>query len=172
MNNKIFYDKFDNAEKVLVGIGKGFGKNLDKEDIISCYERLAGLLSEKDYFVVNVSDDLMIKESAIDLAKITSPLDETVSEEENEAKWNEYTAWLQRTLNKNLCILELGVGFDMPTLVRWPFEKIAMLNNKAFLCRVNESFPQLPDDIGDKGISVKIAVEEFIETIYTERFGN
>lgn len=167
-----FFDKLDNAKKVLIGIGKGFSKGQDGEQLKVYYNKLAKLLSEKDCFVVNISSETNIKNSDFDMTKVAIPLDEEVSKEENEKQWNEYTKWLQQTLNKDLLILELGVGFDMPTLVRWPFEKIAMLNNKAFLYRVNENFPQLPDDIGKKGVSVKMPVGDFLDTIFTERFGN
>ncbi len=172
MDNTIFFNKLDNAKMVLVGVGKGFSKNCDNHMLVDKYNKLEELLKEKNYFIVNISNEYNIKKSNFDMSKVAIPLDEEVPEEDNEKQWNEYTKWLQLTLNKELLVLELGVGFDMPTLVRWPFEKIAMLNNKAFLYRVNETFPQLPNDIGDKGISVKKPVGEFLDTVYAERFGN
>lgn len=172
MDNTVFFDKLDNAKMVLVGVGKGFAKGHEDAKLLENYNTLAKLLAEKNYFIVNISNENNIKKSNFDMGRVAIPLDEEVSEADNEKKWNEYTKWLQLTLNKELLVLELGVGFDMPTLVRWPFEKIAMLNNKAFLYRVNENFPQLPDDIGDKGVSVKMSVGEFLDTIYVERFGN
>ena len=36
-------------------------------------------------------------------------------------QWQAYTRWLAGTLNKELLILELGVGFGTPTVIRWPF---------------------------------------------------
>ena len=165
MDNKVISEKINNAQKILIGIGNGFSKNCDEKQAVDYYNKLADLIGEKDYFVVDIANETYIKKSSFDLNKVTIPLDKEVSEEDGEKSWNEYTKWLQMTLNKDMLVLELGVGFDMPTLVRWPFEKIAMLNNKAFLCRVNENFPQLPDDIGDKGISVKSSVGEFLETL-------
>lgn len=77
-------------------------------------------------------------------------------------QWERYTRWLQLTLNKKLVLLELGVGFDVPTVIRWPFEKIAMLNYKAWLYRINQKLPQLPSEIKDKGTSVNENSFEFI----------
>ena len=37
--------------------------------------------------------------------------------------WQTYTRWLQGTLNKKVCILELGVGMQYPSVIRFPFEK-------------------------------------------------
>lgn len=69
-------------------------------------------------------------------------------------RWNIYTKWLQGTLNKKLLILELGVGFNYPSIIRFPFEKIAFYNNKASLYRVNECLYQLPPELGEKGNSI------------------
>lgn len=77
-------------------------------------------------------------------------------------QWEKYTRWLQLTLNKELVLLELGVGFEAPTVIRWPFEKIAMLNYKAWLYRINSKVPQLPTEIKDKGTSVNENSFEFI----------
>ncbi|MFG6325956.1 MAG: hypothetical protein K1W00_03820 [Lachnospiraceae bacterium] len=79
-------------------------------------------------------------------------------------QWEKYTGWLQLTLNKKLVLLELGVSFDAPTVIRWPFEKIAMLNYKAWLYRVNQKLPQLPLEIKDKGTSISENSFEFINS--------
>lgn len=74
--------------------------------------------------------------------------------------WSRYTKWLQGTLNKNLCILELGVDLSYPSIIRWPFEKVAFYNNKAHFVRVNEKLYHMSEEIKEKGISVsKNAVE-------------
>lgn len=69
-------------------------------------------------------------------------------------QWNIYTKWLQGTLNKKLLILELGVGVDYPSVIRFPFEKIAFYNNKASFFRVNEILYQLPPELSEKGNSI------------------
>lgn len=62
-------------------------------------------------------------------------------------QWNRYTRWLTGTLNKDLVILELGVGFDNPGVIRFPFEKTAFFNQKGFLYRVNRRFPQITEEL-------------------------
>ena len=66
-------------------------------------------------------------------------------------KWQKYKQWQTRTLNRSLLLLELGVGLSYPTVIRWPFEKIAMLNEKAYLLRVHESLSQLPEGLTRAG---------------------
>ena len=68
--------------------------------------------------------------------------------------WNVYTKWLQGTLNRKLCVLELGVNLTYPSVIRFPFEKIGFYNQKASFVRVNEKLYQLSEDLKDKGISI------------------
>lgn len=70
------------------------------------------------------------------------------------SQWQIYTKWLQGTLNRNVVVLELGVGMQFPSVVRWPFEKIAFFNQKASFCRVNMSLYQMSEELKGKGISI------------------
>ncbi len=78
--------------------------------------------------------------------------------------WGIYTKWLQGTLNRKLCVLELGVNMTYPSVIRWPFEKIGFFNQKASFVRVNEKLYQLTEDLKDKGISIpKNAIDWLLE---------
>lgn len=79
--------------------------------------------------------------------------------------WSLYSKWLQGTLNKKICVLELGVSLDYPSVIRFPFEKIAFFNQKADFIRVHERLYQLSDEIGDKGISHKENAISFLNSI-------
>ena len=68
--------------------------------------------------------------------------------------WAIYKKWLQGTINKKLCILELGVDLSFPSVIRWPFEKIAFYNQKADFIRVNERLYHMSEQLKDKGVSV------------------
>ena len=78
------------------------------------------------------------------------------------AQWAAYRNWLQRTINQKLCILELGVGMRYPTIIRWPFEKIAYCNNKASFVRVHEMLYQLTPELSDKGNSIEASPIDFL----------
>ena len=77
--------------------------------------------------------------------------------------WNEYTKWLQGTVNKRLCVLELGVGMEYPTVIRFPFEKIVFYNQKAFLYRIHPMLCQIGEEIGDRGCAFKEDPVVFME---------
>lgn len=57
--------------------------------------------------------------------------------------WNLYREWLAGTLNHALLILELGVDFKTPTVIRWPFEKTVFFNPQ--IAYVSDKPEVLPD---------------------------
>lgn len=69
--------------------------------------------------------------------------------------WHEYTKWLQGTVNKRLCILELGVGMEYPSIIRFPFEKIIFYNQKSFIYRVHSTLYQLGEEIRERGSGIQ-----------------
>lgn len=77
-------------------------------------------------------------------------------------QWKHYKKWLQGTVNRDLCVLELGVGMRFPTVIRWPFEKIVFFNQKASLFRVHSKLYQLTEEIKDRGYSVREDPAEFL----------
>ncbi|MCD2492332.1 hypothetical protein LQE92_06765 [Lacrimispora sp. NSJ-141] len=83
--------------------------------------------------------------------------------------WQTYMSWLQKSLNRKLLLMELGVGFRTPTVVRWPFEKTAYLNLKSRLYRVHEKLFQIPDNLEGRGISVPLNSVEWTLSALTVR---
>ena len=84
------------------------------------------------------------------------------SEEGYIKRWELYMKWLQGTLNKNVCILELGVGMNYPSVIRWPFERVAFINQKAKFIRVHDYLYQLTEDLKEKGISIEANPIDFL----------
>lgn len=69
--------------------------------------------------------------------------------------WKHYTKWIEGTMNRKVCILELGVMLYYPSIIRWPFEKMGYLNQKASFVRINDVLWQLTEELKEKGISIK-----------------
>lgn len=76
--------------------------------------------------------------------------------------WVLYRNWLQKTINKKVCILELGVGMKYPTIIRWPFEKIAFCNQKSTFVRVHKTLFQLSEELHGKGNSIEADPIDFL----------
>lgn len=64
-------------------------------------------------------------------------------------QWEKYNRFLQGTVNKSLLILELGVGMNYPSVIRFPFEKIAMFNKKSKMIRVHPTLAFSTPEIKD-----------------------
>lgn len=150
-------EALEEAEFVLAGIGEEFQKTEDQEQNVAikeAYDCLARLLKGKVYFIVNQNTDELMDSSDFLPFMIAAPLDEG-KEAASPERWNSYLNWLTATLNHKLLILELGVGFGRPQIIRWPFEKTLLFNWKAKMIRVNGKFPQLPEDTGERGMAVR-----------------
>ncbi|NLT13148.1 MAG: hypothetical protein GXY05_02260 [Clostridiales bacterium] len=86
-----------------------------------------------------------------------------------------YVDWLAGTNGKRLCILELGVGFNTPAVIRWPFERLTFAHDCAHLFRVNRGYrewsghgghPVIPEPIMDKSTAVPYDAKDVIERLY------
>lgn len=80
-------------------------------------------------------------------------------------QWQLYTKWLQGTLNRKLLVLELGVGMQFPSVVRWPFEKVAFFNQKASFWRVNENLYHLSEELKEKGTSISQNAIDWLQNL-------
>lgn len=76
--------------------------------------------------------------------------------------WRAYQAWLAGTLNRELAVLELGEGFNAPTVIRWPFEKTVFFNRKAWMFRVHREFFQVAAEIRERSTPVAEDSAEWI----------
>lgn len=80
-------------------------------------------------------------------------------------QWELYTKWLTGSMNKSLLILELGVGMNYPTVIRYPFERVAYINQKARYFRVNERLSMLSEELAEKGVSIAENAIDWIESL-------
>ncbi len=77
-------------------------------------------------------------------------------------QWNLYNKWLQGTLNKKLVVLEMGCDFSMLSIIRLPFERIVLINQKAQYYRISDRFPQVTAELKDRMESVKKNPFDFV----------
>ncbi len=77
-------------------------------------------------------------------------------------QWKKYQKWLQGTLNHRLCILELGAGMEYPSVIRFPFERVAFFNQKAELFRVHSRLYQMPAELKGRGVSIQADPADFL----------
>ncbi|MDD6571695.1 MAG: hypothetical protein PUF12_04800, partial [Thermoflexaceae bacterium] len=65
-------------------------------------------------------------------------------------------------------LLELGVGFNTPTIIRFPFEKLVREHDNISLIRLNLNQAVIPKSFGSRGIGINADMAESIEDIVEE----
>lgn len=76
-----------------------------------------------------------------------------------------YQAFINENKDKKLLLLEFGVGFNTPGIIRFPFEEMTLNFKDATLVRVNDKYQDLAYEIKDKSILIKEDCGKFISSI-------
>ncbi len=65
-----------------------------------------------------------------------------------------YEEFMQRyAATKKIVLLELGIGYNTPAIIRYPFEQITYRNPNATIIRLNSEYPQGPAETASRTIS-------------------
>lgn len=64
-----------------------------------------------------------------------------------------YKDFYDKACGKRTVLLELGVGYNTPTIIRFPFERMVYENENVFLVRVNEQYPDAIPENAKKTLS-------------------
>ena len=75
------------------------------------------------------------------------------------------TELLKANRNKRVVLLELGVGFNTPTIIRFPFEKMVRENEKWSLIRLNLDEAVVPDRFGRRAVGINEDIARSIQDI-------
>ena len=91
--------------------------------------------------------------------------------------YTRYADFVNSSADLRLCILELGVGFNTPGVIRWPFERFCRLIPGASLFRVNrgykdgvgyKGYPQVPEDLAGKAFPLDLDAGEVVDLLLGE----
>lgn len=155
-------ERLAGADKILIGIGGEWKAETRerRDEVKAAAASLKNMAEGKDYFVITSLTGPDLSLLNFEKGHMTAPLDVSLTEEQ----WDAYMKWLSFTLNRNTVILELGEDFSHPSLIRWPFEKTAALNRKAYMYRVHEKFYQITDELREKAVSAAVDSVKFLVT--------
>ena len=166
-----FIDKYRDAEMVVIGIGEEWNAYLEKQEYQDLLAFYVPYLEKKNYFCITSSKKNDFSWGSLNPKRVVQPLlleaEQITSEkkEEVEKQWDLYNKWLSGTLAKKLLVVELGEGFNNPNLIKWPFERIVMINEKARFYRIHSMFYQIPPEIKDKSVTYKYDAYEVLKTL-------
>lgn len=57
------------------------------------------------------------------------------------ASYERYQDYMEKACDGKTLLLELGVGFNTPSIIRFPFEKLAVQKRNVTLVRINKDYP-------------------------------
>ena len=80
-----------------------------------------------------------------------------------------YGEFLNKSQDKNLLLLEIGVGFNTPGIIRFPFEQMVYNNINTNLVRINKDYAFTNKEIENKTILFDEDVNTIIEDLRREQ---
>jgi O-acetyl-ADP-ribose deacetylase (regulator of RNase III)/NAD-dependent SIR2 family protein deacetylase len=80
-------------------------------------------------------------------------------------KLDELGRWLRSAPNDQLLVLDIGSGFNTPSVVRWPMERTAKTIATARFVRINRHDPHLDVDLGARALTVAGGAREVLEAV-------
>lgn len=80
-------------------------------------------------------------------------------------QYRKYREFLNMAKNKKVVLLEFGVGFNTPSIIRYPFEQLTYENINWNLVRFNKEASGTFLDLEDRIISVKEDINEIVNEI-------
>ena len=154
----------DTYDSILLGFGTELlkYKNDGIDDVLAC---LAKYLEHKNYFIISSVKDDILRNSELNQKRIVCPYLGETDKTNEDKQWDLYNKWLSGTLAKKLLVVELGEGFNNPNLIKWPFERIVMINEKARFYRIHSMFYQIPPEIKDNSVTYKYDAYEVLKTL-------
>ena len=79
-----------------------------------------------------------------------------------------YEEFIRRHKNLHILFLELGVGFNTPGIIKYPFMQMAARNPKAVYACVNMNEAYAPREIGDRAVCIDGDIGDVIESCARE----
>lgn len=75
---------------------------------------------------------------------------------------DDYQKFVDNAVKHNFVLVELGVGFNTPGIIRFPFENITSYGKNTRLIRINLSDASVPHIIGSKSIMIEENIQKVL----------
>lgn len=76
-----------------------------------------------------------------------------------------YSDFLDKNSNKKILFLELGVGYNTPIIIKYPFWKMTAQNPLATYVCINRGETMIPDEIKNRSICIDDDIGKIIEQL-------
>lgn len=109
-------------------------------NVAPLYQQLFKLVNQKDYFVITTNVDGQFRKAGFDEDRLFEVQGDYAYLQC--AKGCHDTLYDNEELVKRTVLLELGVGFNTPSIIRFPFERMAASWKDTHLVRINQENTQ------------------------------
>ncbi len=65
-----------------------------------------------------------------------------------------FANWIEQVVDKPFLIIEIGAGFNTPSVIRWPGEQLVQGTREGRMIRINQAHPQIPAIIQDRATGI------------------
>ncbi|MBQ2640275.1 MAG: Sir2 silent information regulator family NAD-dependent deacetylase [Bacilli bacterium] len=138
-----------------------------------CHNKLYDNEKQVKEWLSNIDKDLKIPTSLVPKCPVCGEnmsvnlrCDDTFVEDDN---WynmqSKYTDFIKNNSDKKVLLLEFGIGFNTPGIIRFPFEEMTFTHNNFRLIRFNDKYAMIPDEIKDRSIPVTDSISEVIDLV-------
>lgn len=91
--------------------------------------------------------------------------DSFVEDEGWHAACRRYEKFLDENKGKKVVFLELGVGYNTPVIIKYPFWRMTRDNKQAHYVCVNKDNELVPDEIKDRSVCIDADIADFVKAI-------
>ena len=138
-----------------------------------CHNKLYDNEDIVNKMVKSIDKDLKIPSSLVPKCPVCNRnmsvnlrCDDTFVEDDNWYKMqNKYDEFVLENNDKNVLLLEFGIGFNTPGIIRFPFEKMTFMHDNFKLIRFNDKYAMVPNEIKERSISVTDDIGKIIDLI-------
>ena len=76
-----------------------------------------------------------------------------------------YSDFINDKKNKKVLYLELGVGYNTPGIIKYPFYQYTYNNPSAYYICINNDDNNIPEEIKDRSLTIKGDIKEILELL-------
>lgn len=136
------------------------------DEVFDNKDMIDKMVSNIDYesFIIR-SEDIPICHKCGGYMSRNLRVDNTFVETPHLLKQKDYVKFINNSSKEKLVLIELGVGFNTPSIIRWPFDGITAKYPNTSLIRVNMDYPEIPKEIISKGLSFDNDISKVISDI-------
>ncbi len=180
MNGRDYFIITTNVDRQFMKAGFDDGRTLATQGdyglfqcSVPCTQEVYDNCEMVERMVGNIVDDYYIREQDVPRCPHCGSFlipnlrkDGTFVEEPHLRNLDAYYEYISHAETQKITLLELGVGFNTPVIIRFPFEKLArQYPDNVRLIRVNMDEADVPADIRDNSLSVKGDIAALLEVV-------